>query len=191
MKQAVMVPLRFLLLMTVLTGILYPVAITAIARGIFPVQAKGTLLQRGNQVIGSRNIAQGFQAERYFWPRPSATRYSAFPSGASNFAPTSRALHDSVEQRRHAFACANFLPPAQDVPPDMLFSSASGLDPDISPAAAFSQVDRVSRARGMSAGMRARLVELVQSYVEPRQFEIFGEPRVNVLLLNLALDSLE
>jgi potassium-transporting ATPase KdpC subunit len=190
MKQTILVSLRMLLLLTILTGILYPVSTTFIATVLFPRQAGGGLLRRGEQVIGSEHIAQAFQNARYFWPRPSAIEYNPLPSAASNYGPTSRALHDAVELRRRALAGETALSPDHDVPSEMLFCSASGIDPHISPSAAFFQANRVSRARGLNAEAKARVFELIEEHIEERQLGFLGEPRVNVLLLNIALDSL-
>jgi K+-transporting ATPase ATPase C chain len=174
-------------LLTVLTGVVYPLVVTGIGKMVFPDQAAGSLVRRDGKTVGSSLIAQSFQEPRYFWGRMSAT--SPMPnngaaSGGSNLAPTNPALIDAVRGRIDALKAAdpdNSLP----IPVDLVTASASGLDPHMSPAAALYQVDRVARARHMDA---AKVRGLVLAHVETPQWGIFGEARVNVLLLNLSLD---
>src|SRR5258708_11379833 len=174
-------------LLTVLTGIVYPIVVTGIGKAVFPNQASGSLVMRDGKAVGSSLIGQSFQEPKYFWGRLSAT--SPMPnngtaSGGSNLGPTNPALIDAVRARIDALKAAdpdNSLP----IPVDLVTASASGLDPHVSPAAALYQVGRVARARHMDAGS---VRQLVQSHVEAPQWGIFGEARVNVLLLNLALD---
>lgn len=194
-KNSIVPAMRILLVLTVLTGLLYPLAITAVALLAFPAQANGSLVQRNGVVVGSTLIGQMNDDARYFWPRPSAVAYMdgttpANPgsSGASNLAPTSAALASQVAARAADFRAANGLTASAPIPPDMLTASASGLDPHISPAAARAQVERVAAARGIKAPDVAALVE---GQIEWPQFGFLGEPRVNVLELNLALDQLE
>ena len=175
-------------ILTLLTGVAYPLVVTGIAQLFFPVQANGSLLGAPNQPIGSALLGQANDDRRYFWPRPSATNYGALPSGASNLAPTSAALAELVEQRASAFRAAHNLAAEATVPVEMLFASGSGLDPHISPDAARLQVSRVADARGLSPALVAALVG---DFVEEPQWGLFGEPRVNILLLNLALDDLQ
>ncbi|TAH37310.1 MAG: potassium-transporting ATPase subunit KdpC [Planctomycetota bacterium] len=180
--------LRLLLLLTLLTGLAYPLAVTGLAKLAFPRQAEGSRIERGGRVLGSDLIGQPFSDPRYFWPRPSATSpaYNAAASSGSNLGPSNAALHTAVAERiatLHASDPDNSLP----IPMDLVTASASGLDPHVSPEAAFWQVARVARARGMD---ETRVRDLVQSQVEPRTLGLFGEPRVNVLRLNLALDEL-
>ena len=188
MRSIVRPALVLLLLFTGLCGFAYPLLVTGVAQTLFPQQANGSLLWRGGRPIGSRLVGQPASDSGYFWSRPSATggfAYNAQASSGSNLGPTNPALLDAVSARVRALRDAD---PANDspVPVDLVTASASGLDPHISPAAAYYQVGRVARARGVEqAAVRA----LVSAHVEPRFLGVLGEPRVNVLELNLALDA--
>ena len=170
---------------TILLGLVYPLAMTAIAQAMFPDKANGQLVMREGRVIGSRIIGQSFSSPGYFHGRPSAagTGYDAANSAGTNLGPTSRKLVDAVKT---AVAAAQKENPSAPVPIDLVTSSASGLDPHLSPAAALFQAPRVAAARHASEADVRRLVE---AHIEPRQFGFLGEPRVNVLELNLALDE--
>ncbi|MCG1055200.1 potassium-transporting ATPase subunit KdpC [Mycetohabitans sp. B5] len=174
--------------LTVITGIVYPAAVTAIAQAVFPAQANGSLIEKNGKLIGSALIGQQFDRNDYFWGRLSATTpnpYNAQSSSGSNLGPTHPALADEVKGRLaalHKADPANTAP----VPVDLVTSSGSGLDPDISPAAAAYQAPRVARARGLP---QAQVDELIARNTTGRQFGLLGEPRVNVLKLNLALDE--
>ena len=170
---------------TVLLGVAYPLVVTGLAQVMFPDQANGQLLVRHGRTIGSQDIGQTFTAADYFHGRPSAagTGYDAAASAGTNLGPTNKRLIDAVTARVAAVRMAN---PGAVVPIDLVTSSASGLDPHISPAAAFVQVPRVAAARRLAEADVRRLIE---SRIEGRQFGVLGEPRVNVLLLNLALDD--
>ena len=170
---------------TILLGLVYPLAMTAIAQAIFPDKANGQLVMREGRVIGSRIIGESFSSPGYFHGRPSAagTGYDAANSAGTNLGPTSRKLVDAVKT---AVAAAQKENPSAPVPIDLVTSSASGLDPHLSPAAALFQAPRVAAARHASEADVRRLVE---AHIEPRQFGFLGEPRVNVLELNLALDE--
>ncbi len=179
-----------LALFTLLTGLIYPMVITGIAQWIFPYQANGSLMQRNGQVIGSELIGQFFTDPKYFWGRPSATTafpYNAAASYGSNLGPTNLALEQAVRARIEAL---QFADPGNDapIPVDLVTASASGLDPHISVAAALYQAPRVARERSLS---EEQVRFLVAQYTEGRQFGFLGEPRVNVLRLNLALDGLQ
>ena len=180
--------LRINIFLTIVCGIVYPLAITGIAQGIFPHQANGSLIRRNGQVVGSDLIGQNFTKPEYFQPRPSAAGndgYDATASGGSNYGPTNQKLIDRVKASVDKFHKDNpdYHGP---LPSDLLTASASGLDPDISPASAQAQIARVAKARGVSAD---RLSQLVTQYTKAPDLGLLGDPRVNVLKLNLALDQ--
>jgi potassium-transporting ATPase KdpC subunit len=183
--------LRMLVVLTVLTGVIYPVAITLAAGVIFPYQAGGSLQMKDGQGIGSALIGQNFTSETYFWSRPSAVSYNPLPSSGSNLGPTSATLKQQMDDRAAQIRTANKLADDAVIPTDLLFASGSGLDPQISPEAARLQIDRVATARGFTTEQHDKLIALVESFVESPQLGMFGQPRVNVLLLNIALDDLE
>lgn len=175
-------------LFTLITGVLYPVAMTALAQGLFPEQANGSLLEHAGGVIGSALIGQRFESPQYFWSRPSATSpfaYNAAASGGSNLGPSNPALAAAVRERVHALRTSDPAHADVPVPVDLVTASGSGLDPHISAAAALYQVPRVARARGLPP---ATVRSLVYSCIEGRILGVLGEPRVNVLRLNLLLD---
>lgn len=194
MKQWI-IAARMLLILSILTGVIYPLAVTAIAQTLFPYQANGSLIVEGETVIGSELIGQYNDEPSYFWSRPSAVNYmqsespdSLIASGGSNASYTNSNLIAAADERAEAFASANEMADDSAVPAEMLYASASGLDPHISPEAALLQVPRIAEARGLSI---EALETLVAQYTEAPQLGIFGQSRVNVLLLNLALDNLE
>jgi K+-transporting ATPase ATPase C chain len=188
MKTLLRPALTLFALLTIITGIVYPLAVTGVGRVLFPDEAGGSLIVKGGTTVGSRLIGQNFSDPKYFWGRLSATSpmpYNATSSGGSNLGPLNPALVDAVKGRIEALKAAD---PSNTkaVPADLVTASASGLDPQISPAAAEYQIARVARLRRLDP---AALATLVAQYTERRQWGIFGEARVNVLALNLALDA--
>jgi K+-transporting ATPase ATPase C chain len=183
--------IMMVVLATLVLGLGYPLAVTGVAQVIFPGKANGSLITNaGGTTIGSSLIGQSFTDPKYFWPRPSAagTGYDATASGGSNLGPTSQQLRDEVTQRASDLRQANKLAPDAEVPAELVTASASGLDPDISPDSARFQAQRVADARGMSL---AAVMQLIDDHTNGRTLGLLGEPRVNVLELNMALDDLK
>jgi potassium-transporting ATPase KdpC subunit len=179
--------LKLFIILTVITGIIYPLLITVLGQSIFPNRANGSLISIDSKIVGSNLLGQKFREEKYFWPRPSAVDYNPLPSGGSNLGMTSALLRDSVMARKEFWERTN--PGSGVVPKDLLFASGSGLDPDISPDAARFQSNRVAHVRGLDNEGKKKLIELVEKHIKQPDFGIFGEPRINVLSLNLSLDS--
>jgi K+-transporting ATPase ATPase C chain len=179
--------LVILVLMTVLTGIIYPLGMTGLAEPIFPHQAGGSLVVQNGKVIGSEPIGQSFANPKYFHGRPSAAGngYDAGNSGASNYGPTSKALIDRIRGDAKKLAAEN---PNTPIPVDLVTTSASGIDPDITPAGAYFQIPRVAKARGIAPD---KLKALIDAHIQGRYLGLIGEPHVNVLELNLALDAMK
>lgn len=173
MKESIGPALRIFLFFSVLLGGLYPLLVTGISHLAFPKQAQGSWIVKDGKTIGSELIAQKFEKPEHFWARPSAIDYNPMPSGGSNLGPTSQDLASKIAERRKAGMTG-----------ELLFASASGLDPHLSPDAALAQIPRIAQATGIEPG---RLARLIAENTEGRQFKILGEPRINVLKLNLAL----
>ncbi len=190
MKNLIRPAITLFILISLITGLLYPLAVTSIAQIAFPEQAAGSLMKRGEEVIGSSLIGQSFSGPTYFWSRPSATSpmpYNAANSGGSNLGPTNPVLIEAVKERAKNIL-ASHPDKAEKIPTDLVTASASGLDSHISPAAAYYQVERVAAARNTDAAI---VKSLVDRSIETPQWGLLGDSRVNVLRLNLALDALE
>ncbi len=179
MKQQFLNSLKIFIFFTLLFGVAYPVSITLIGQSFFANQASGSLLQKDGIVVGSEWLAQKTILPQYFWPRPSASDYGAVPSGASNLSLTSKKLHTAIKERI-----------GQGLTHELLFSSASGLDPHISKDAALGQAPRISKTRNLDEDQQKELLKLIEAHKEKRQFGFLGEERINVLKLNLALITL-
>jgi K+-transporting ATPase ATPase C chain len=191
MIKLIIQAIRQTLVWTLVTGVIYPIAITAVAQVAFKRQAEGSLIERDGRVVGSELLAQQFQGPTYFWPRPSANSYGSGPAGmnassGSNLGPTSAQLQTNVRNNAKALRDAHKLAADAPVPADLVYASASGLDPHITPESARFQIARVAAARGIGED---KVRALVEKYVEAPQWGFLGEARVNVLLLNLALDA--
>ncbi|MBN8581915.1 MAG: potassium-transporting ATPase subunit KdpC [Anaerolineae bacterium] len=187
MKAQLRPALTLLAFLTLITGVIYPLTVTGLAQVLFPHQADGSLIVIDGKTYGSELIGQQFDNPKYFWGRPSAAGYNAAASSGSNYGPMNPSLEEAVQARIDALQAAdpnNTLP----IPVDLVTASGSGLDPHISVPAALYQVARVATARGLS---EAEVTSLVEKYTEARQFGFLGEPRVNVLKLNLALDGIQ
>lgn len=191
MKTQTILALKFLLLLTILTGLIYPLVMTGTAQLIFHSKANGSLITKDGRVTGSELIGQNFDSTIYFWSRPSAIGYNPIPSGATNYGPTSDTLRKLVAGRRMHFAKMNSISDESSIPKEMIFASGSGLDPHISPDAALLQVERICKARHFNDSQKQRLLQSIKKLTEKPQFLILGEPHINVLILNLELNAIE
>jgi potassium-transporting ATPase KdpC subunit len=191
MKTQMTTALKFFLAMTLITGIIYPLLMTGFAQVVYPNKSNGSLISINGKIVGSQLIGQRFDSTIYFWSRPSATGYNPIPSGASNYGPTSDTLRKLLKARRNSFANLNSINDVSTISKEMLFASASGLDPHISPEAALLQVNRVSEARHFTPDQKEKLIEKVSELTEHPQFRILGEKRINVLNLNMELDNIK
>jgi potassium-transporting ATPase KdpC subunit len=191
MKTQFKIAIKFLLLMTILTGIMYPLLMTGMSQLAFHSKANGSLIFRDGKIIGSELIGQKFDSSVYFWSRPSAIGYNPLPSGASNYGPTSDTLKKLVGARRELFAKMNSLNNPMSTPKEMAFASGSGLDPHISPEAASMQVERISLARHFDKVQKEKLLKKIKELTEYPQFSFLGEQRINVLVLNLELNKIQ
>lgn len=190
MKAQTIIALKFLMVMTLLTGIIYPVLMTVVAQLSFPKKANGSLIMKNGKIIGSGLIGQKFDSSIYFWSRPSAIGYNPIPSGSSNYGPTSDTLKKLVGARRVLFAKMNSLQDPLSTPTEMAFASGSGLDPHISPKAALMQIERISSERHFDTTQKEKLLKIINELSEDPQFFLLGEQRINVLVLNLELDKI-
>jgi K+-transporting ATPase ATPase C chain len=188
--KSLIISLKIFLFFTITTGIIYPLFVTEIAQLIFPKKANGSLIMKDNKIIGSSLIGQQFDTSIYFTSRPSAISYNPLPSGGSNYGLTNIKLKNLVSERKKQFIAFNQLDSLSDIPSEMLFASASGLDPHISPESALMQINRIAKARNLNDLQKNQLITLVNSQVEYAQFGILGENRINVLILNLKTDLL-
>jgi potassium-transporting ATPase KdpC subunit len=189
--KAFAISLKMFLFFTVLTGVGYPLLVTGIVQALFPGKSNGSLLKKEGVIVGSRLIGQHFDNGKYFMSRPSAVSYNPLPSGGTNLALSNPKLMEQVQDQERNFRSFNRLDILQEVPAEMLFASASGMDPHISPEAALLQVERVARARLFNEEQKDKLKQLVLTLSEERQFLCLGEKRINVLVLNLETDKLK
>ena len=180
-----------LLIMTIITGVIYPLLITFAAKYAFEDKANGSLINRDGKLIGSSLIGQQFNKDIYFSSRPSIINYNPLPSGASNFGLTNYKLDSLVKANKKKFIERNQLDSGIMIPSEMLFNSGSGLDPHITPQAAYLQTNRIVKARNFSENQKQQLTELIIKQTEEPQFLLFGDERVNILLLNLELDRIK
>ncbi|HBC77115.1 MAG TPA: potassium-transporting ATPase subunit KdpC [Bacteroidales bacterium] len=190
MKTQTIIAIKFLMIMTIMTGIIYPFLMTGLAQLIFPARANGSLVMKDGRIAGSELVGQKFDSNIYFWPRPSAIDYNPIPSGASNLGPTSDKLKKQVKERRRLFVINNLITDTTAIPKEMLFASASGLDPHISPESALLQLNRVAGGRNLDEVQIQKVKQLIKNKTQGPQYFLFGEPRINVFDLNLALDSI-
>ncbi|MEK7432870.1 MAG: potassium-transporting ATPase subunit KdpC [Cyanobacteriota bacterium] len=190
MLSNILISVRMLIVLTFLTGVLYPVFVTGVGTAIFPYQAKGSLVINNSKIVGSELIGQKFQANKYFWSRPSGSDYVANPSGSSNLGPTSEDLKKAMLDRKKDFTSKNYLPEDTKVPEDMLFASGSGVDPHISLDSALLQVKRIAKERAFDSIKSDKLIDLVKKFEEKPQVGVLGENRVNVVMLNLEIDKI-
>jgi K+-transporting ATPase ATPase C chain len=188
--KTIIISLKIFLFFTILTGIIYPLFVTGIAQLVFPGKANGSIIMKNNKAIGSELIGQQFDSSIYFSSRPSAISYNPLPSGGSNFGLTNAKLKHSVDSLTKQFIAYNQLDSLTTVPSEMVFASASGLDPHISPTAALLQVDRIAKARKFSGVQKQKLVQCINDLTEAPQFFCLGDERINVLLLNLETDKI-
>ena len=189
--KTLFISLKIFLFFTILTGVAYPLLVTGVARVLFPFTSAGSIIYRDGKPIGSELIGQAFDSPVYFSSRPSAVGYKPLPSGGSNLGLTSRKLKIFVDSCKSRFLEFNHLLPGVNIPSEMLFSSASGLDPHISPEGALLQAGRVAAARHFNELQKQRLVEIIRELTQDPEFLCLGKKRINVLLLNLATDKIQ
>jgi K+-transporting ATPase ATPase C chain len=191
MKKQILITLKYFLIITILTGVIYPLFITIVSIIIFPDKASGSMIEKDGKIIGSKLIGQKFESDKYFWSRPSAIDYNPMPSGGSNSGPTSAALQNFYLDKQKHFSEKNSIKNISSVPNEMFFASASGVDPHISPISALFQVERIVKTRKFNKAKKEKVIELIDSLTEKPQFGFLGNEVVNVLLLNIELDKLD
>lgn len=189
--KTLILSIKIFLFFTLLLGIIYPLFVTGIAQIVFPHNANGSLIIKDNKTIGSELIGQQFDSAIYFTSRPSAISYNLLPSGGSNYGVNNSKLKQQVEERKQQFIGFNQLDSIAEIPSEMLFASASGLDPHISQQAALLQVNRIAKARKFNDNQKQKLIKCVKSLTETPQFLLLGEERINVLLLNFEVDKIQ
>jgi K+-transporting ATPase ATPase C chain len=189
-KEIIKNSIKILLFFTVITGIIYPVIIFGTGRIFFYNKANGSLVKGSNRIVGSELLGQKFTSRKYFWSRPSAIDYNPMPSGGSNLSLTSKVLFQQYNDNKASFMKDNLLKDNVIVPSEMLFSSASGVDPDITKESAYVQVKRISQARKFTEEQKQKLFILIDSQTRSRQFGFLGEEVVNILALNMILDEM-
>jgi len=187
--KTLFISLKIFLVMTILTGVIYPLFVTVIGQTLFYNHSNGSMIVINNQTVGSELIGQKFTDGQYFNSRPSAIDYNPMPSGASNLSVTSKELKLRVRRNTAAFDSINQIPASESIPSEMLYASGSGLDPHISPQAALMQVNRICKSRHLPEAAKKRMNDLITHSIEGRQFGFLGEERLNVLKLNLELDK--
>ncbi|MEI6823612.1 MAG: potassium-transporting ATPase subunit KdpC [Bacteroidota bacterium] len=189
--KTIVISLKIFLFLTILTGVIYPLMITGIAQLAFSDKANGSIIYKDNKAIGSSLIGQQFDSTIYFSSRPSAIAYNPLPSGGSNYCLTSDTLQKLVNYRRKQFIAFNNLDSNAVIPSEMIFASASGLDPHISIQAAMLQVERIAKARHYNANQKQKLIDLIKELKEKPQFLCLGDEKINVLLLNLKSNKIQ
>jgi potassium-transporting ATPase KdpC subunit len=189
MKKQILITIKYFTVITVLTGIIYPLFISAVSMIAFPAKSSGSIIEKEGKSVGSELIGQKFESDKYFWPRPSAIDYNPMPSGGSNLGPTSSALKKFYDDKQKNFTEKNGISDPSSVPNEMFFASGSGVDPHISPRSALLQVNRISKARGFTGAQKEMVVKLIGSLTQNPQFGFLGDSVINVLLLNLELDK--
>ncbi len=191
MRTQLKISLKIFAFLTLILGIAYPLIITGIAQLAFPDKANGSLIRIGNRFVGSKLIGQRFDNNNYFLSRPSAVSYDPLPSGGSNYGMTNVRLKNLVTDRQLQFRTFNNLDDKTEIPSEMVFASGSGVDPHISPKAAYLQVKRIVISRQFDEVKKQRLLQIISELTEPPQYKFLGEERINVLMLNLRLDQIK
>jgi potassium-transporting ATPase KdpC subunit len=185
------IAVKMFLIMTIITGLVYPLAITGFAQLFYPNKSNGSMIYEKNKILGSELIGQGFTKPEYFWGRPSAIANNPMPSGGSNLSPVGKVFKEQFQARFDTIRKYHGNFALNQIPKDLLFASASGVDPHISPDAALFQVDRIVKARHFNSEQKEQLIKIIQNSIENPDLFIFGETRINVLKLNILLKSFE